>query len=78
MEENKQEVVTENKGINEAFSVVMNGNTPMARKVDAEVGEELRFLLHTEGGEVLLTDYASCGKKWREENARISVWFKQK
>jgi DUF1680 family protein len=68
----------ENKGINEAFSVVMNGNTPMARKVDAEVGEELRFLLKTEDGEILLTDYASCGKKWREENARISVWFKQK
>ncbi len=39
-------------------------------------GEEVRLLLHTEKGEVLLTDYASCGKHWREEESRIAVWMK--
>ncbi len=36
------------------------------------------FKTATDMGDVLLTDYASCGKKWSEENARISVWFKPK
>ncbi len=68
----------EKKDINQAFSVVMKGNVPMAQKVEPEQGEVLRFLVNTDEGEILLTDYASCGKKWDEENARISVWFKQK
>ena len=37
-------------------------------------GEEVRVLLHTEKGEVLLTDYASSGKHWREKDSRIAVW----
>ena len=68
----------ENKNINQAFSVIMNGDIPQVQRVAAEPSEELRFLLNTDEGAILLTDYASCGKKWCEENARISVWFKQK
>lgn len=68
----------EKKDINQAISVTMNGNIPMFQKVEPEQGEVLRFLVNTDEGEILLTDYASCGKKWDEENARISVWFKQK
>ena len=38
--------------------------------------EFCRMLLYTESGEkVLLTDYQSCGKKWREENSKISVFL---
>ena len=42
--------------------------------IPPEEGEEVRFLLHTEKGEVLLTDYASCGKHWTEKKSRIAVW----
>ncbi len=36
--------------------------------------EQLRMAVNTEQGKVLLTDYASCGKRWNQENAQISVW----
>ncbi len=37
--------------------------------------EEVRLLLHTEKGEVLLSDYASSGKRWTEKKSRIAVWL---
>lgn len=43
-----------------------------------QAGESVRLTLTTVDGEkVLLTDYASCGKKWLEEKCRISVWFER-
>ncbi len=40
--------------------------------------EQVRLLVRTaEGGEVLFTDYASCGKRWQEDNAKITVWIKE-
>ena len=42
--------------------------------IEREVGEEVRLLLHTQKGEVLLTDYASCGKHWTEKKSNIAVW----
>ncbi|MBQ9114066.1 MAG: glycoside hydrolase family 127 protein [Clostridia bacterium] len=68
----------ENADITGAFVPSMEDRKPIAQKVKPEQGEEIRFLLNTDVGTVLLTDYASCGKKWLEENARISVWFKHK
>ena len=44
-------------------------------KLPPERDEMIRVLLKTKDGNVLLTDYASCGKKWLEERNRISVWF---
>ena len=41
-------------------------------------GETLRILLECEGEDVLLTDYASCGKYWTNKNARVSVWLNAK
>ncbi len=41
-------------------------------------GELLRFMLKCEEGDVLLTDYASCGKEWRNKNAKVSVWLNAK
>ncbi len=46
--------------------------------IEREEGEEVRLLLHTKKGEVLLTDYASCGKRWTEKKSRIAVWNKAK
>lgn len=42
--------------------------------ITREDGEEVRLLLHTKKGEVLLTDYASCGKRWANKKSRIAVW----
>ena len=41
---------------------------------DPEEGETIRLLLHSEKGEILLTDYASCGKHWDRPRSRVSVW----
>ncbi len=68
----------EKTDINHAFSTITKNGKPMVQKVKSEINETVRFLLNTDMGTVLLTDYASCGKKWTEENARISVWLKQK
>ena len=46
--------------------------------LDAEEGEMLRILLECEGEDVLLTDYASCGKYWNNKNAKVSVWLNAK
>lgn len=40
--------------------------------------EILRILLECEGEDVLLTDYASCGKYWTNKNAKVSVWLNAK
>ncbi|MBR5987241.1 MAG: glycoside hydrolase family 127 protein, partial [Clostridia bacterium] len=46
--------------------------------IQKEEGEEVRLLLHTKKGEVLLTDYASCGKHWTEKKSHIALWSKEK
>ncbi len=40
-----------------------------------EPGERVRLLLEAENGPVLLTDYASCGKRWAQTGGPISVWL---
>ena len=46
------------------------------RMLPAEKGELVRLTLpRAEGGWMLLTDYASCGKHWREKKCRISPWL---
>ena len=46
--------------------------------IDAADGEMLRIMLECEGEDVLLTDYASCGKYWTNKNAKVSVWLNAK
>ncbi len=41
-------------------------------------GELLRISLECEGENILLTDYQSCGKSWRNKNAKVSVWLNAK
>ena len=48
------------------------------KKLPTESGELLRFSLECEGEDILLTDYASCGKHWNNHNARVSVWLNAK
>ena len=46
--------------------------------INASDGEMLRIMLECEGEDVLLTDYASCGKYWTNKNAKVSVWLNAK
>lgn len=44
--------------------------------VTPENGETVRVHLSLDDGtSLLLTDYASCGKKWNDENCMMTVWF---
>ena len=45
---------------------------------EPQEGEAIRLRVMTKRGDILFTDYASCGKHWDKPNARISVWFKVK
>ena len=48
------------------------------KMLPVEDGEMLRIMLECEGDDVLLTDYASCGKYWSRKNANVSVWLNAK
>ena len=48
------------------------------KKLEANTGESVRILLNTDKGNLLLTDYASCGKMWTEKKSRISVWLNRR
>lgn len=61
-----------------------NFDAPLAQSADAErwqllpaqAGELVRLELDRGNGErLLLTDYASCGKRWRGKRNRVSVWL---
>ena len=54
---------------------VLHNDRLIVNQLDAEAGETVRFTVKTEDGDLLLTDYASCGKHWTEERNRISVWL---
>ncbi|MBQ9780102.1 MAG: glycoside hydrolase family 127 protein [Clostridia bacterium] len=54
--------------------VLHNGHL-VVNQLDVLEGETVRFTVKTEAGDLLLTDYASCGKHWMEERNRISVWL---
>jgi DUF1680 family protein len=41
-------------------------------------GELLRLSLRLKDGELLLTDYQSCGKRWNDPSALVSVWLNAK
>ena len=59
------------------FTPLCKGEELAYSPLAAKDGEQLRLLLKTTDGEVLLTDYASCGKDWEKKDSRISVWFER-
>lgn len=51
-------------------------DNPKYEELTPQKGETKRLLVTLETGEkLLLTDYASCGKKWKGEKNRITAWF---
>ena len=65
----------EEGSIESPVTPVLHNGRLIVNQLNAEEGETVRFTLKTEGGDLLLTDYASCGKRWMEERNRISVWL---
>lgn len=61
--------------INASFTPMMQDGRLMLKQIEPAPGEMVRFVLETNQGQILLTDYAWCGKHWNEQNARISVWL---
>ena len=55
--------------------VVTHNEHLVVNQIDAQGEELVRFLITTKSGDLLLTDYASCGKHWTEQRNRISVWL---
>ena len=43
--------------------------------LSSEDGEQVRLWLKTTHGDLLLTDYASCGKHWHESDSQMTVWM---
>ena len=62
----------ESGDITEKFAIEKE---PIFRCVAPEQGEQLRLFLETKDGDILLTDYASCGKNWQAARNRITVWM---
>ena len=48
---------------------------PVYELMTPHSGESVRLLLKTKQGEVLLTDYASCGREPESERDRLTVWM---
>ena len=43
---------------------------------DGKYGELVRIYVNRkDGGQLLLTDFASCGKKWLSKHNRMTVWM---
>jgi len=47
-------------------------------RVESQNDELVRFELRSDNESLILTDYASCGKKWVDDNSRVSVWLTNK
>ena len=65
----------ENAAITDKFTPEKKVDEFVFEREPAREYESVRLVLKTREGRVLLTDYASCGKRWLEEKSRISVWL---
>ncbi len=61
--------------INVPFTPVTVDGHPVLDQIDPVAGETVRFVMQTNQGQVLLTDYAWCGKLWNKEHSAIAVWL---
>ena len=61
--------------INVPFTPVTRDGRLVLEQIEPEVGETVRFVMETNQGQVLLTDYAWCGKLWNRERSAIAVWL---
>lgn len=67
-----------NKSDRPLEAAVVVENHPSYQVVEPEEGELIRILCKVQDGELLLTDYQSCGKDWTKERNMITVWLNTK
>lgn len=67
----------ESGDITEEFTPVREGGNLVYKIIDPQEGEQIRILLTCKDKEILLTDYASCGKNWAAPRNRITVWMNE-
>ena len=48
------------------------------KQLSVQEGEVVRFAYDFKGENLILTDYQSCGKKWRSDKPLMTVWFNGK
>ena len=48
------------------------------KQLSVQEGEVVRFAYDFKGGNLIVTDYQSCGKKWRSDKPLMTVWFNGK
>ena len=69
----------ENASITELMSdVKLDLNEYKIKTLEPKQGETLRFELLDDKQRIILTDYASCGKRWDKKDNQISVWLTNK
>ena len=61
--------------INAPFAPLQKDGGFALEQIAPAPGEMVRFVLESDKGQILLTDYAWCGKHWNLPHARISVWL---
>lgn len=74
----RDEQKEKSQNLTEQFSYITKNGEPLYRLLPSQNREQIRLALKSENGEILLTDYASCGKNWREKENRITVWMNAK
>ena len=67
----------ESGDITEEFTPVRADGKLVYNMIRPQKGEQLRILLACKDKEILLTDYASCGKNWAKARNRITVWMNE-
>lgn len=65
----------ESGDITEEFTPARDDGKLVYKIMHPQKGEQLRILLACKEKEILLTDYASCGKNWASPRNRITVWM---
>lgn len=66
------------KSDRELEAPVVVSDHPEYQVMQPQADELLRLVCKTEDGELLLTDYQSCGKDWLQDKNKITVWLNTK
>jgi len=67
-----RDMMKDNRSVESPFIPISDENYSLVTPGDDEL---VRILLHCENGDLLLSDYASCGKYWMNEKSYVSVWL---
>ena len=62
--------------LEETLTLATASGAPVWKLAEEKTGELVRIIVTLEnGGELMLSDYASCGKGWLDDNCLMTVWM---